>query len=77
MGYNAISRILADTPKRVLDDSIPRNVEMEYLHVDKAVVFEYDADGKLLEYHDNDATLNYYTRNENAATVECCRLIRE
>ena len=71
LGYNAISRILADTPKRVLDDSIPRNVEMEYLHVDKAVVFEYDADGKLLEYHDNDATLNYYTRNENTATVEC------
>jgi hypothetical protein len=35
------------------------------------VVFEYDADGKLLEYHDNDATLNYYTRNENTATVEC------
>ena len=71
LGYNAISRILGDTPKRVVEDSIPRNVAMEYLHIDKALVLEYDQDGRLLEYHGNDESLNYYTRNPNTKSIEC------
>jgi hypothetical protein len=71
LGYNAISRILGDTPKPVLEDSIPRNVAMEYLHVDQALVLEYGADGRLLEYHDNYESLDYYVRNANTKSIEC------
>ena len=71
LGYNAISRILGDTPKPVLEDSIPRNVAMEYLHVDQALVLEYGADGQLLEYHDNYESLDYYVRNANTKSIEC------
>lgn len=69
-GYNAISKLVADTPKRVEVIAGAKGIELPFGLRTNSTMFEYDSEGKLLEYHHHASGDIYYTNNLQTTTVE-------
>lgn len=69
-GYNAIAKLLADTPSRVIVEGEFLRVEVPYGLTAQATAYEYDIDGKLLSWHNHTNAEHYYANNINTASVE-------
>lgn len=69
-GYHAAASILAATPSSVYTESGVRFADMAYEHRADATVFEYDAEGVLLEWHYHTQGSQYQVRNSDAVKVE-------
>jgi hypothetical protein len=67
-GYNAISKLLADTPQIITD--VNRWVELPFGLRGESTVYEYDAAGLLIDWHPNVNVQWYVARNQNARYVE-------
>lgn len=69
-GYNAVSRILSDTPKRFEDvgGMIAKLTPTQMLN---SVIFEYDEEGVLLEWHNSRQATTYAPVNPSAHSYEC------
>jgi hypothetical protein len=69
-GYNSVSKLLADTPSvPVMISSLPA-VNLPYGLINKSTGYEYDAEGKLLEYHPHTYGSVYNVTNPTTALVE-------
>lgn len=69
-GYNAISKILADTPSVVKNISGYMGVELPVGLRNRSHMFEYDSQGKLINFYFHSAGETYITKNDNATLVE-------
>jgi hypothetical protein len=69
-GYSAVAKLVADTPRSGQVLSGKRVVPVPYLLSSNSTVFEYDAQGVLLEWHRHTTGLSYVCRNTLAACVE-------
>lgn len=69
-GYNAVSKLVGDTPMRaVLDDNV-KKVTIPVDLVDRSTAYEYDADGLLLGYYHHFGGSVYAARNAQCDLVE-------
>jgi hypothetical protein len=66
-GYNAVSKLVGATPQRI-DGS--QWVELPIGLWDSSTVYEYDANGLLLEHHYHGGGRHYVFRNPACATIE-------
>ncbi len=67
-GYNAITRIVADTPQKV---TVPKGwVELPFGLRGESTVYEYDAQGILLGWHVNQNTQWYVPRSSECRYIE-------
>lgn len=71
LGYNSISSAIAMTPQKVVNINGVNGVRVPYGLVVDSTGYEYDKDGKLLEWdlHDNNGKV-YPIRNANTKLVE-------
>lgn len=69
-GYNAISKLVADSPLPVLDAGVGGNVSLLPGQVTDSTVYEYDQDGLLLGSNLNLNNSYYETNNPLAKMVE-------
>jgi hypothetical protein len=69
-GYHAAASILAKTPSKVYVDQGYRYADLAYEHWDNATVFEYDAQGVLLEHHYHVGGRKYRANNSLCVRVE-------
>jgi len=69
-GYNAISKVLANTPQLIVEQSSIRFVKLPFGLQINSTMFEYDADGVLLERHNQVNDVNYFPHNNAAVIVE-------
>lgn len=69
-GYNSISKILADTPQKTIMSSGLRSVELPVGLINGSTIYEYDADGSLLGFHQHPLGVDYYCSSNDAVTVE-------
>lgn len=67
-GYNAISKLLADTPQKV--ENVNRWVELPFGLRGESTVYEYDANGVLLGWFLNTNVQWYVARNVNCKMIE-------
>lgn len=67
-GYNAISKLLADTPQKVVNAN--RWVELPFGLRGQSTVYEYDANGILLGWFINTNVQWYVARNVNCQYIE-------
>lgn len=67
-GYNAISKLLADTPQKVVNAN--RWVELPFGLRGESTVYEYDVNGLLLNWYINVNVQWYVTRNINCKYIE-------
>lgn len=67
-GYNAIGKLLADTPQIVTD--VNRWVELPFGLRGESTVYEYDANGVLIDWYNNVNVMQYVTRNVNCHYIE-------
>jgi hypothetical protein len=69
-GYHAAASILAATPTLVKDVNGRREAEMSYAHWYNSTIFEFDAQGVLLEWHYHAGGRRYPVRNAATVRVE-------
>ena len=69
-GYNAISKIVADSPLPVENSSGRQVVKLPYGLQVNSTLFEYDANGFLLGYHHHVSGAEYSVLNAGARLVE-------
>lgn len=69
-GYNAIAKLIAEAPLPVEDFHGQRQITLPYGLTYDSTMFEYDSQGRLLEYHRHVAGPEYYPVNPNTAIVE-------
>lgn len=69
-GYNAMAKLIGDTPTDTRKYSGLTVVDVPYGLQSKASVYEYDAQGKLLGYYNHTAGSVYGCVNQNAVRVE-------
>ncbi len=69
-GYNAISKILADTPLFVQTASGQKFVDIPEGLIEYSTAYEYDVNGVLLGYYMAPHNTMYVTTNDNAVLVE-------
>jgi len=69
-GYHAAATVLADTPSDVYVLDNRKYADLAFEHQHNSTVFEYDADGVLLEYHRHLSGTYYMPRNPNTVRVE-------
>ena len=69
-GYNAVSRILSDTPKRFenVGGYLAKLTQTQML---SSGIFEYDDNGELLGWHNSQAATTYVPRSPDAVSYEC------
>lgn len=67
-GYNAISKLMADTPQRIVN--VNGWVELPWGLRGESTVYEYDANGILLDYYVNTASQWYIARNKACSYIE-------
>lgn len=70
LGYNAISKAMANTPQHVELISNQRMAVLPYGLRTRSTAYEYDTDGKLLDWYLHLTGTNYPVRNYNAVLVE-------
>lgn len=69
-GYNAISKILADTPKHLRMFSGKKIITLPHGLIDNSTIYEYDENGHLLDYHHHSHGYHYVASSPNAVLVE-------
>ena len=69
-GYNAISKLVADTPQKVTVLTRDRFAEMPFALRDAATCYEFDADGLLLGFYPHTSGTYYNPRNDACRLVE-------
>lgn len=69
-GYNALSKISADTPGDVYDFSGFDAVNVPYILQKGCTCYEYDVDGNMLEWHIHTVGPRYICSNSNTVKVE-------
>jgi hypothetical protein len=69
-GYNAVSKILGDTPKLTYDYSGRKQVEVPHGLESNSMAYEYDSDGLLIGFYRHVAGTVYNCLNNNCALVE-------
>lgn len=69
-GYNAISKLVADTPNVLILDSGLKTTTLPTLTSEKSTVFEYDLNGLLLGFYYHFDQLKYFARNNNSSLIE-------
>lgn len=69
-GYNAIGKLLADTPQKTQPSSGTRIVEVPYGLQGSSTAYEYDSDGLLLDWHSHTAGASYTAHDLSADLVE-------
>lgn len=69
-GYNAITKLLADTPSFVTDLEGVAGVDVPYGLQTSCMAYEYDVDGKLLGYYQHYSGTIYAVHNPQAKLVE-------
>ena len=69
-GYHTAASILARTPNDVVNNNGRREAELPYAYWYNATVYEFDAQGVLLEWHYHAGGRKYPVRNANAVRVE-------
>lgn len=67
-GYNAISKLVGDTPQYFSPDDNWIELPIGLWH--NSTVYEYDVNGKLLEFHQHGAGRQYVPRNASCRTIE-------
>lgn len=67
-GYNAMGKLLADTPQRVVN--VNRWVELPFGLRGKSTVYEYDRQGLLIDWYFNSNVQQYVARNEDCSYIE-------
>ncbi|MCK9234823.1 MAG: hypothetical protein M0R77_00745 [Gammaproteobacteria bacterium] len=70
LGYNAISKVLGDTPNLLYPKMGPMVADVPYGLQYQCTGFEYDDDGKLLGYNHHTGTSQWPIRNDDAKFVE-------
>lgn len=68
-GYNAIAKLVADSPRQVIDNGTFRYVEMGQGQL-RSTVFELNENGRLLGYYLHEGDERYYVRNDSCTLVE-------
>ena len=69
-GYNAISKLLGDTPSRVKIDQGRKYIDVPRGLVTRSTAYEYDQYGMLLEFHQHDTGTKYFCYNQDTEIVE-------
>lgn len=69
-GYNAISKILADTPSKPYDNNGTQGVDVPYKLQYGCTAYEYDADGLLTGFYQHYVGNFYAIKNAGTAYVE-------
>lgn len=69
-GYNAVSKILGDTPQRVRLENTQKVVDVPVGLQQNCTAYEYDAEGKLLGWHTHSGSPLYVTQEAGADLVE-------
>lgn len=69
-GYNAISKLVADTPQKVTIHPRDRFAKLPYGLQFESTVFEHDKDGKLLGFYPHTSGEYYNPRNEGCKLIE-------
>lgn len=69
-GYNSLSKITGDTPSKTILRSGRQSVDLPYCLHENCTVYEYDANGVLLEYHHHSIGTDYECVNNNTRVVE-------
>lgn len=69
-GYNAISKLVGDTPKFTYTESEQTVVDVPYVLQQNAVAYEYDANGVLMGHYQTPGGSIYACANTHAALVE-------
>jgi hypothetical protein len=69
-GYNAISKLVADTPQKVTILNDDRFAMMPYALQYDATCYEFDEDGLLLGYYPHVSGVYYNPRNDNCRLIE-------
>ncbi len=69
-GYNAISKLIGDTPKFPRDWSNQRVIDVPYGLTSLSTAYEYDADGVLIGHYGHTEGTIYATRNVRTKLVE-------
>lgn len=69
-GYNAISTLLGDTPRKTRLENSRQRIEVPYGLTANATMYEYDADGVLIDYHYSAHCYVYSTASDDARMVE-------
>lgn len=69
-GYNAISKIIADTPNPTYNYSSTKAVDVPYLQQQGCTAYEYDVDGKLLGWYPFAGGVRYTCANATCVNVE-------
>ena len=70
LGYNAISKLIGDTPKFTRTESSRRVVDVPYGLQSRATAYEYDAAGKLISWYSHTEGSIYAARNNDARLIE-------
>lgn len=69
-GYNAISKVLCDTPSKTRAYSGRKVIDVPYGLQSKATAYEYDSDGVLISYHGHSLGSTYVARDIRTDLVE-------
>lgn len=69
-GYNAISKLVADTPQKVTVLTRDRFATMPFGLQNSATCYEFDADGLLLGFYPHSSGVYYNPRNEDCRLIE-------
>lgn len=69
-GYNAISKLLGDTPTAIRDVNGNLGIDVPHGLFRNSTAYEYDINGKLLDYHFHNLGTVYLARNAAAKLVE-------
>lgn len=69
-GYNSLSKLLGDTPKKTTLFSSKQTATVPYGLMYSCTVYEYDSLGALLGYYYHNSGSDYICVNSNAASVE-------
>ena len=71
-GYNAISKIVADTPRKVEPNKVW--VDLPFTHYLQSTVYEYNKNGELIDFYIHDYSKEYPIRNPGkTALIESYR----
>lgn len=70
LGYNAMSLLVSESPKRVVMDAGVKVVPLSLMQRVDSTIFEYDANGYYLNHYYNSVAEQYRVRNPECAFVE-------
>jgi len=69
-GHHMGGALLANTPQPIATITGAKGVKLPYLLAQRATIYEYDAQGKMINYYLHDAGENYLARNAAIQFVE-------